>query len=117
MTPPPPAIVLYDSDCGLCQALMIWLRRRDKRARLHLHALGSSDAARIFQEAGHTPPDEDSMVLIYEGRVHLRSTAALLAGAALGGPWILLKIFLIIPTSWRDALYRWVARNRQRWFK
>ena len=33
-----------------------------------------------------------------------------------GEPWKLLRVFVLIPRSIRDAAYRLIARNRYRWF-
>jgi predicted DCC family thiol-disulfide oxidoreductase YuxK len=34
----------------------------------------------------------------------------------LNGFWSWTQIFWLVPRSWRDAGYNWVARNRYRWF-
>jgi predicted DCC family thiol-disulfide oxidoreductase YuxK len=48
--------------------------------------------------------------------VYRRSTAVLRIARGLGFPWNLATVFLIVPRPIRDAVYRWVARNRYRWF-
>jgi len=35
---------------------------------------------------------------------------------ALGGAWRLAALFRLVPRLLRDRLYRWIARNRYRWF-
>ncbi len=44
------------------------------------------------------------------------SDAVLRTGAALGGIYKIGLAALTIPASWRNAVYRWIARNRYRWF-
>jgi predicted DCC family thiol-disulfide oxidoreductase YuxK len=34
----------------------------------------------------------------------------------LGLPWSLTWVFILVPRPLRDAVYRWIARNRYRWF-
>ncbi len=46
----------------------------------------------------------------------LRSDAILELTRALGGFWSLLHLLRIVPRSWREGLYCYVARNRIRWF-
>ena len=31
-------------------------------------------------------------------------------------PWPLLYVGILLPRALRDAIYRWIARNRYRWF-
>jgi predicted DCC family thiol-disulfide oxidoreductase YuxK len=45
-----------------------------------------------------------------------RSDAAIAIARGLKAPWTLLGVARIIPRPIRDALYRFVARNRYRWF-
>ena len=57
-----------------------------------------------------------SVVLVDEEGVHERSDAVLRIARRLGLPWSLLTVGFIVPRFLRDAVYRWVARNRYRWF-
>ncbi|RZK14196.1 MAG: DUF393 domain-containing protein, partial [Hymenobacter sp.] len=34
----------------------------------------------------------------------------------LGWPWRAATVGYLLPRAWRDALYRYVARHRYRWF-
>ncbi|XBS70210.1 DCC1-like thiol-disulfide oxidoreductase family protein [Acerihabitans sp. KWT182] len=49
-------------------------------------------------------------------RVSIRSDAFFEALTQLGWPWRALRILRLIPRGLRDAIYRYVARNRYRWF-
>ena len=63
-----------------------------------------------------TPPPLDSIMLIYQRKVLLRSDAVLAIARGLRFPWPLLTVFRIVPRPIRDGAYRIVARNRYRWF-
>jgi predicted DCC family thiol-disulfide oxidoreductase YuxK len=63
-----------------------------------------------------TPPSLDSLILICEGKVLLRSDAALAIARGLRFPWPLLCVLRIVPRGLRDGAYRIFARNRYRWF-
>jgi predicted DCC family thiol-disulfide oxidoreductase YuxK len=56
------------------------------------------------------------VVLIENGRVHTLSSAGLRIARRLRWPWPVLAVLLIVPKPLRDIPYRWVARNRYRWF-
>jgi len=66
--------------------------------------------------AAPTPPPLDSIMLICQGKVLLRSDAVLAIARGLRFPWPLLSVFRIVPRPIRDGAYRIVARNRYRWF-
>jgi predicted DCC family thiol-disulfide oxidoreductase YuxK len=55
-------------------------------------------------------------VFIEAGVAHVRSTAALRLLKRLGLPWSLAWCAVIVPRPLRDAVYRWISRNRYRWF-
>ena len=63
-----------------------------------------------------TPPPLDSIMLICQDKVLLRSEAVLAIASGLRFPWPLLTIFRIVPRPIRDGAYRIFARNRYRWF-
>jgi predicted DCC family thiol-disulfide oxidoreductase YuxK len=134
---PPPELVgldlvLYDGECGLCDRAVRFLLARDRRDRLRFASLQSGWArwalARRADGAGAPPmrearpaAREDSMHVVAElgtqrERLLLRSAAALHLCRVLGSPWSLLGIFRLVPPPLRDLLYRFVARNRRRWF-
>lgn len=57
-----------------------------------------------------------SLVLLDNGIYHQQSTAALRIAKNLGGLWSWLYVFIIIPKPLRDMIYRWIAKNRYKWF-
>jgi predicted DCC family thiol-disulfide oxidoreductase YuxK len=110
-------IVFFDGECGLCSRSVRFFASADHRDRLRFAPLqGETAAAR--QLTAHADAEEGSMVVWREadGTSFLRSDAVLEMAHALGGFWRLLHLLRIFPRSWREALYRHVARNRIRWF-
>jgi predicted DCC family thiol-disulfide oxidoreductase YuxK len=115
----PHAVVLFDGVCNLCNGLVQFVIPRDPDGYFQFAALSSEAAARVFSTAGdgrHRGPLADSIVLVEEGVLYVRSAAALRIARRLGFPWVLGYGLMIVPPPLRDALYDLVARRRYRWF-
>ena len=56
------------------------------------------------------------MLLLSGGQLYSHSSAVLRIARGLGGGWALAGVGGLLPRAWRDALYRFIARNRYRWF-
>ena len=79
------AILYFDGVCGLCNRLVDWLVRRDRTGQLRFAPLqGATAASRL--PAGSCA-DLGTVILERDGRISVRSTAALEVVALLGGPW------------------------------
>jgi len=62
-------------------------------------------------------PDEVSTIYLYEnGQMYSHSTAALRISRRLRFPFNFLYGFIVLPRFFRDSVYRWIAKNRYRWF-
>lgn len=110
-----PATVLFDGVCGLCNSVVDFALGEDQGRRLRFAPLqGATAQSLLGPEAG---ADLDSVVVVAEGRVYRHSAAFLAILARLGGPWrVLAAAGRLVPGILRDALYRFVARNRYQWF-
>ena len=58
----------------------------------------------------------DSLVLIKNNTVYTHSDAVLELIKELGGAWKILTIGKLLPKKWRDSIYKWIAKNRYKWF-
>jgi predicted DCC family thiol-disulfide oxidoreductase YuxK len=114
MALPDAPVVLYDGACGLCDRLVQFVLPRDPHGRFRFAALQSERGRGALGSAGLPTDDFDTMVLIEDGAVHVRSTAALRVVRRLRFPWPILYALIAVPRPLRDALYRWVSRNRER---
>ncbi|MCB2081948.1 MAG: DUF393 domain-containing protein [Hyphomicrobiales bacterium] len=111
------AIILFDGVCNLCEWDVRFIIRRDPEAFFFFAPIQSSVGKRLVQKHGFTASDmEETFLLIYEETVLTRSDAVLFILNHLRSLWRVCYIFVILPRSWRDALYDWVARNRYHWF-
>lgn len=110
------AIVLFDGVCNLCDQSVQFIIQRDPKQRYQFAPLQSDLAKELLQEHQLNPKDLERAVLIENGKAYTHSTASLRVVRHLSGAWPLLYVFILVPRFIRDAVYRWVARNRYRWF-
>ena len=109
-------VVLFDGVCNLCNDAVDFVVRHDPERRFKLASLQSDAGQALLARYGLAEDPPDSIVLVERGRVYLRSTAALRIAAGLDGALPLLQAFLAVPPRLRDAVYRYIAENRYRWF-
>ena len=95
---------------------MRFIAANDPERRFAFASLQSSHAREILGERAGDAREPDSIVLLAGGRSYERSDAALHIALGLRAPWPLAFAAILIPRGARDAVYRWIARNRYRWF-
>jgi predicted DCC family thiol-disulfide oxidoreductase YuxK len=114
-------IVLYDGVCGLCNRLVQFLLKRDRRDRLRFASLQSDFAAGVLTRHRMNPHDLDTVYVVMnfeepDEKLLARSNAILSLGRSLGGIWSLAVVGKVMPRFMRDWLYKLVAVNRYRVF-
>jgi predicted DCC family thiol-disulfide oxidoreductase YuxK len=112
-----PYVVFYDGDCGLCDRLVQWLLRVDRRAVLSYAALQGETARPYVGEV----VDLNTMVFLDRSRpdaprVFRRARAALEVAHRLGGGWLAISWARMLPAWLIDPFYNLVAQNRFRMF-
>ena len=113
----PRPLLLYDGECGLCARSVRFILDREKDERLQFAPLQSEVGRRTAEAHGLDPDLLSTLVLVDEqDRAHVRSSAALRAAQHLRWPWRWAPVFLVVPRFVRDGVYRFVAKNRMRWF-
>jgi predicted DCC family thiol-disulfide oxidoreductase YuxK len=110
------SLVLFDGVCNLCNGFVQFVVARDPAGRFQFGALQSASARRVLDLYDTPDPLPDTIVLVEDGRVFTRSTAALRIARRLTFPWPLASAFLAVPRPLRDWIYDLVARHRYRWF-
>ncbi|WP_246369680.1 thiol-disulfide oxidoreductase DCC family protein [Saccharibacillus deserti] len=110
-------IVLIDGVCHFCQGAVRFIVARDPKGNFQFASLQSELGTELAGGTGFEQSGEpNTLVLIENGHKYVRSTAALRIARKLRFPWPLLSALLIVPRPLRDAVYRYIARNRYRWF-
>ena len=120
-TPESNPIVLYDGVCGLCNRLNQFILKRDTHDRFRFASLQSDLAAKVLQRHGADPRDLDTVYIVLDygqadERLLARSDAILYVLTQLDGIWKLARVGRILPTTFRDGVYKLVARHRYRVF-
>ena len=110
------SLILFDGVCNLCNGFVQSVIERDPRARFQFGALQSPSAQRVLSLHDAPSPLPDSFVLVEDGRIFTRSTAALRIARGLGYPSALAYVFMAVPRPIRDWVYDFVAHRRYRWF-
>ncbi len=109
-------VVLFDGVCNLCNGFVQFIIKRDKQATFRFASLQSHFGQQVLQQNDLSTGDFDSFILLQNGKVYTKSTGALRVIKQLDGLWPVLYVFMLVPPFIRNGIYRWVARNRYKWF-
>jgi predicted DCC family thiol-disulfide oxidoreductase YuxK len=109
-------IVVFDAQCLLCEGWVRFLLRHDKQQRLRFASIQGQQGAALLQRAGLQVEGLQTLLLVDGDRSWQHTAAILRILHELGGFWRLAWVAWLVPAPIRDALYRWLARNRYRWF-
>tara|TARA_B110001454_G_C12723292_1_gene436298 strand:+ start:9599 stop:10003 length:405 start_codon:yes stop_codon:yes gene_type:complete len=103
-------ILFFDGYCSLCNGLVDWAMRQDKRARVKFASLQGETARSIIPE--NNINDTNTVVYWNGSESFQRSDAILHLLIDMGGIWKLAGVILVIPRFFRDLVYKWIASNR-----
>lgn len=109
-------LVLFDGVCNFCNFWIQFALKHDKKGKLKFGSLQGTTAQQILPQYDIDPAVLTSVIFIEDGTAYRESTAALKVCKYLDGGWKLLYVFIIIPAFLRDGLYKWIGRNRYKWF-
>jgi predicted DCC family thiol-disulfide oxidoreductase YuxK len=108
-------IILFDGVCNYCNTMVNFVIKRDKKDRF-LFAPLQSDKGQELRKKYNIADGIDSFIYIENETAHIYSTGALKVCKYLSGAWPALYAFIIVPVFLRDGVYKWIARNRYKWF-
>lgn len=110
------SIILFDGVCNLCNFFVNFIIDRDPYKEFKFASLQSHLASELLKNTALNEKYLESIVLIKNGNVFLKSRAALEVLRKLGYPWKLAYAFVIIPPVISDFVYDIIAKNRYSWF-
>jgi predicted DCC family thiol-disulfide oxidoreductase YuxK len=110
------AIVLFDGVCNFCNSWVNFTVIHDRRNFFQFAPLQCEKAIELLKKHGVNKEETDSVVVIENEKAYTYSTAALRIAKGLGGIWSLAYALMIVPKFIRDGIYKWIAKNRYKWF-
>lgn len=111
-----PNLILFDGVCNFCNFWVNFIIDRDSKAFFKFTAVQSDTARQILKSNNIDAIKIDSIVLVINGKIFFKSSAAFQIARKLDGFCKLLYIFIIIPPFMRDGIYDFIASNRYKWF-
>ncbi|HPJ10390.1 MAG TPA: DCC1-like thiol-disulfide oxidoreductase family protein [Flavobacterium sp.] len=110
-------IILFDGVCNLCESSVQFVIKHDVKDQFRFVSLQSELGQQILKHIGINPKYIDSVILYEPGiAYYYKSSAALQIAKHLGGFFNFGTVFRIIPTSLRNVLYDYFAKNRYAWY-
>lgn len=106
-------IIAYDGVCNLCNALVRFVIRHDKKSVFKFVSLQSEKFSSYFP---NEMPDMKTVLLKSNGKIYRQSSAILQIFYHLGGAWKIFLVFYLLPPFLRNFLYRLIAISRYRVF-
>jgi len=110
------SIILFDGYCNLCSGAIQFILQRDKKKNFKYASLQSDFGKDILQRNGLSSSNIDTVVLIENGMAFTYSTAIIKIARRLSGLWPIFYGSILIPKFIRDGMYKYIAKNRYRWF-
>jgi predicted DCC family thiol-disulfide oxidoreductase YuxK len=108
-------VLLFDSGCKLCNSSIKFVTKGDPQQKIKQIALQSTQGQEILAAHPYLL-DVNSIIFIINDKVFIESDAILQIAQHLSFPYKFLASGIIVPKKWRDAIYRWIAKNRYKWF-
>jgi predicted DCC family thiol-disulfide oxidoreductase YuxK len=109
-------VILFDGVCNLCNGAVLFVIKRDKKAKFSFASLQSTFGQIQLKKYGLSSDELSTIVLLKDGRIFTKSTAALEIAKNLDGLWPAFYFFRIVPPLIRNFVYDFIAQNRYRWF-
>lgn len=108
-------IIFFDGVCVLCNRVVDFLLKHDRKKFLKFAAL-QSELAKSLVRTRENSPDEESVIYFDSGKIFYRSDAVIRIADYLGFPYSSIKIACLLPVPVRDAIYNYIARKRYHGF-
>ena len=106
------AIVFYDGSCGFCQASVQFILKYNKQQDLYFATLQSDTLTDLVPKNQIPEPLPDAVLFWEEGALYVASEAALRIARHLNFPLSIFYYFRFIPLSFRNFVYRLIAKHR-----
>ena len=110
-------IILFDGVCNLCDKSVQFIIKNDTKDAFRFVALQSTLGQEILNYIKIDITKIDSIILYEPGiAYYYKSVAALRISKTLGGLLSIFSIFSILPVSFTNLIYDFIAKNRYKWY-
>ncbi len=109
-------IILFDGVCNLCNGLVQFVIKRDKKSIFKFASLQSDFGQQFLQQNNLSATTFNSFIYVRNNTILQKSTAALYVLKDLSTLASVLFVFILIPAFIRNFIYDIVAKNRYKWF-
>ncbi|WP_316834581.1 thiol-disulfide oxidoreductase DCC family protein [Pedobacter nutrimenti] len=106
------AIIFFDGVCNLCNASVQFVIKRDVKDHFRFSALQNEYAKAHLKEFEISSLNSSTILLLENGKLYTRSTAALRIARQLSGLWPLCYGLIVIPAFIRDVVYKTISKYR-----
>jgi predicted DCC family thiol-disulfide oxidoreductase YuxK len=108
-------ILLFDGVCNYCNRMVNFAIRNDKKAKLKFAPLQSATGQKLLNQY-NVSPSADTIVFIEKDKAYTYAKAAIRVCRYLDWPAKIFYAFIIIPGFISQPFYKWIARNRYKWW-
>lgn len=109
-------IIFFDGVCNLCNASVQFVIAHDNKDQFGFTAIQGELAKNVLPKFNVDQTQLSTVLLLEDGKLYTKSSAALRIAKKLDGAWPLLYGFIIIPKFIRDWFYNIIAKNRYKWW-
>jgi len=108
--------IIFDGICNLCNESVQFLIMLDKKDMFRFIPLQSEKAKQIISCFEENNKISDTIILIQDNKLFVKSDAVLYIAKLLGYPWKFFYFLKFVPKFIRDWIYELIAKNRYQWF-
>ncbi len=109
-------IVVYDGQCFLCHRAIQLMFNQDKNNVIRFLRIQDDSAKQLFKKLNYDFEKDETVFLILNGTYFTHTDVTIEISRFLKMPYRLLSVIKIVPSNIRNFVYRWIAKNRYRWF-
>jgi predicted DCC family thiol-disulfide oxidoreductase YuxK len=109
-------VILYDGVCNFCNAIVNFILKHDKNKKFLFAPIQSKEARLLLRNLNEPFANLKTVYLIDDKKVYKRSVAVFKILEKLSFPFKAVALFQIFPTSLTDYVYKFIAKNRYKWF-
>ena len=109
-------VILFDGVCNFCNGSVNFIIKRDPRAKFDFCPLQTEKAVNLLIPFHIDPIASDTIILLRNNKLYMKSRAALEIVKELNGLWPVLYVLILVPPFIRNFFYSILAKNRYKWF-